>query len=276
MDDDVSAGGQASSSSSAAVGVTAAEEPSIRAWFKTACVTTSQKVTLYDNSTLTLSCISDFRAHQGRVQLFCYNKTNFDFSRTEVVVGTVEELVVRQQGPAVVISAGDEGRVMLAIDCMKPFEGPVPVTVSFYLGGMPYKYNLNLPITIASFFEPIPTDKATYMARWKALDNEVQEVFTSEQQFSHAVLGQLRNTIFTGLKFGPAAELDVTEKSITGSCSFRTGTAIPGDASGNLVSVGAMMRLEADPAQSRFRITVRSKHPKVSSAIKEIIKSHAM
>ena len=34
-----------------------------------------------------------------------------------------------------------------------------------------------------------------------------------------------------------------------------------------------MIRLEADLAQSRFRVTIRAKHPLISQALKSIIKS---
>ena len=57
-----------------------------------------------------------------------------------------------------------------------------------------------------------------------------------------------------------------------GSASFRTGTLGPDGTTA--LSVGVMMRVEADTAQDRFRVTVRSKHMKISQAIMHIFKSH--
>jgi hypothetical protein len=130
---------------------------------------------------------------------------------------------------------------------------------------------LLLPVNAASFFEPLPTDKATYMARWKALENEVQEVFVCARPIDGAALAHMRNVVFPGLRVGFAAELDATEKTATGSVSFRTGTLGP---DGAAISVGAMIRVEADPGQNRYRVTIRAKHPKVSNALKQIVKGH--
>ena len=45
---------------------------------------------------------------------------------------------------------------------------PFCVVIFFFL--------LQLPITAASFFEPLPTDKAAFMTRWKALEGEKGEI----------------------------------------------------------------------------------------------------
>ena len=111
------------------------------------------------------------------------------------------------------------------------------------------------------------------MARWKALENEVQEVFSTSQSLDAAHLAQLRGSLVAGLHIGIAAGLDASEKTLTGCASFRTGTPVPGGAEGALVAIGAMFRLEADSAQGRYRITVRSKHIKASQAIRDLFKS---
>jgi len=70
------------------------------------------------------------------------------------------------------------------------------------------------------------------------------------------------------LKLGLAADLD-SDTTITGCTSFRTGTMGP---DGAAISVGAMIRLEADVAGGRFRATVRSKNGPVAQALKNAFK----
>ena len=81
----------------------------------------------------------------------------------------------------------------------------------------------------------------------------------------------IRNTLGPALKLGPATGLD-TETTYTACATFRTGTTAP-DGSG-LISVGGMMRLEADAAQGRVRVTARAKHGTVALAMKNAIKAH--
>lgn len=111
------------------------------------------------------------------------------------------------------------------------------------------------------------------MSRWKSLDGaelEQQEVFVSHIPITPNYVNAVRMKCIPGLKMGLATGLD-TDLTVTACCSFRTGTAAP-DGSGN-ISVGALMRIEGDAASSRFRITVRAKHPKIAEAIKNIVKS---
>jgi hypothetical protein len=82
-------------------------------------------------------------------------------------------------------------------------------------------------------------------------------------------LSHVRSTIIPALHIGAAIGLD-SDSTVTGSCSFQTGTV---GADGSLISVGAMMRLEADIAQNRFRLTVRAKHPLIVSALRSIIQA---
>lgn len=83
-------------------------------------------------------------------------------------------------------------------------------------------------------------------------------------------MASIRNTLGPALKLGQATGLD-TDTTYTGCATFRTGTTAP-DGSG-LISVGGMMRLEADAANGRIRVTARAKHGMVALAMKDAIKS---
>lgn len=269
MDDDTDAPSYASDTAGGFVYLTAEETAQVEAAsLKALLAPAGQKSVLLDNSTITVSCMTDYRQHQGRLMFTFYNKSMYEFSSVSVEAGSVDGLGVKQQGPAVIVTAGDEGKVQLALASEKPFTDAPKLTLSFSAGGGMYRYSLPVPVTIASFFDPIPMDKATYMQRWKMLENEIQEVFGSSKAVTADLCGAIKTSMFPGLKIGHCAELD-TERTATGCCSFRTGTTGP---DGKLISVGAMLRLEADFAQSRFRITIRSKHPMVSQGIFKLIK----
>jgi hypothetical protein len=228
LDDDVSTSG------SGAVGVTAEEGDSVKSWFHAASIAaTGQRVVLYQNSTLAVSIISEYRAHQGRLQLFVYNKSHYDFARFEVNIHCKEDgLTARTQGCPVLVTAGDEARVMIAVESLAPFNESPALDIAFSMSGVNYKYALKLPVTISCFFEALPSDKNTYMQRWKSLDGEVQEVFTAGRPIGPELLGHLRSVLVPGLHIGLAAELDTSDKTVTGSVSFKTGTPVSGGPEG--------------------------------------------
>lgn len=184
-------------------------------------------------------------------------------------MNSTPELIVKIQSPPPELQAGQELVALIAADCFKPFKEPVNVILSFDAGYSEHSYTLRLPILLSSFFDPVPSDRDTYMARWKMLENEVQEIFPTERPLDREFLGFVRNTLFPKLKIGLATDLDTSERTCTGSFSLQTGTTT---ADGKTVSVGGMLRLEADVNQKRFRVTIRSKHPLVSQAIKDILK----
>ena len=80
----------------------------------------------------------------------------------------------------------------------------------------------------------------------------------------------LRNSILPNLNIGMATDID-SATTATGSSLFRTGTMGPDGATPNVV--GAMMRLEADVASGRFRITVHSKSKVVGAGLVSTIKT---
>ena len=165
--------------------------------------------------------------------------------------------------------------MMITTECLKPFtlsQAP-SLTLSFSCASNAFRVPLQLPLTISSFFEPIPLDKATYMARWKALegaDKEVQEVFESSRPVTPELVTYIRTTMFSALRIAATADID-SDLTATGCGTLKTGTIGP-DGSTPIV-VGAMLRLEGAAPQKSFRITVRAANKTVASSIRDIHKT---
>jgi len=262
----------AAPSSSQSSNLSASAQEQVNVLYKRALIAgTGVKAQLLDTDEVTISTSAEYRAHAGRMTMTIYNKANSDLTDFRVEVPTLEQLVVRIQPPSARIVAGDEGRAMFAIDCMRPFVDSPLVNISFSLDRRQYNYSLKLPISAASFFEAISTNKETYMARWKALESEKgeqQEVFSASKPIDSNTLAFIRQQLVPALKLGLAEGLD-NENTVTGCSSFRTGTPGP---DGNPIAVGGMIRIEADTKGNRFRVTVRAKHPTIALALKEAYK----
>ena len=192
MDDDASsspksqARGRTASTSSAA-GLSSDVLAEVPKWLRAAAQVRvpTTKAVLLKSDLLTITVSADFRAHQARLAVFFDNTSNFDILNLKVSVACVASsagaINVKQQDPSVRVSPGEETRLQLALESARPFSDayPLEMDVKFTVSGSPYAYTLLLPVTASSFFEPLPSDKATYMGRWKSLDGadaEAQQV----------------------------------------------------------------------------------------------------
>lgn len=98
------------------------------------------------------------------------------------------------------LAPGEEAKLLVAIDCMRPYVDCPDFDVSFTLSGRPHRYALRLPLAPCAFFDPAVCDKATYMQRWNALgpECEVKDVFACFRAVDAAFMNQVRNNLSTG------------------------------------------------------------------------------
>lgn len=232
------------------------------------------KNALFTNNFMEITVSSDYRNHQGRVIVFIHNKSNRDIRNIgfEVTSPAIDQqfLQVRTQITATNAAGGEEVRAQLAIECLRPFHDAVMGNLTFHYDGSAYQYDLPLPVFLPNFCTPLPSDKNTYMTRWKAITaekTEAQHVFAAAKPITPDMIRHVQTVLMPGMSVGVAEGLD-NDKTFTGSCTFMTGTMA---ADGKPVAVGALMRLEGEPAANKYRITVRATHPTVSAAIKDFI-----
>lgn len=239
------------------------------------CRTAASHCTLLNNKFIDVSFSAEYRAHQGRLALFFKNQSSSIITGLKVTVDSVKDdyITFKQIDPPASIDPSVEVKAQYAVECLRPI--PIDdvwpnLSIDFVVGGIQYAYALCMPVSIVSFCEPLPSDKATYMGRWKAIEGEgteAQQVFSSSTAIDANLMKHVKTVIFPGMGVGAAEGLD-NERTATGSASFRTGTV---GADGKTVAIGVLMRLEGDPTQNKFRITVRSKHPSVAQGIKKFI-----
>lgn len=273
LDDDFA---PSSSSAASSGGLSAAIQEKMKAQLKAAYMTRglNSKTVLVETDFVSISVASEYHGQQGRMFVFVYNKGNFDLTGFEFSLPTVDGVAFKlAQAPSSRIIAGDEARIAIALMAMKPFKDTSPQAIfSFTVQSSSQKYEVPLPIAVSSFCQTLTLDKPTYMNTWKnitAENTEAQVVFTSGSSVSPQLLDRIRAVMMPALGVGIAEGLD-NDKTFTGCTTFMTGTAL---ADGKFATVGALLRLEGDPNQNKFRITVRSTNPVVSQAIKDQIVS---
>jgi AP-2 complex subunit alpha len=244
----------------------------LKGWFNSSITAASgQRSLLYEDDVIKISVTGEFRAHQGRMSLFFQNLSDKPITNFAVTIPTMDYLAVQTQNSPPTINNGQETCMKIMANCILPFADVPQLEVSF-TSGSPRVYALRLPILASCYFEPITINKEGYMARWKSLEadkTEVQEIFQSPKPIDADLLTHIRTNLFQSLHIAPSEGLD-GPMTATGCCSLRYANP----EGGAPLVYGTLLRIEGDANKKVFRITVRSKHATVSSAVRNIFKGH--
>lgn len=259
-------------SSGPAIGLSADQVGELRGYFNH--LVTSPQGILFQNNLVELRVQHEYRGSQGRLALHIVNCGTQEITNIQVDIPEVPHLKIQTQPPSVRAAISEQTTMQVAVECMQPFADAPEVHVAFTVGGQNYLYPLRLPIVATSFFEPAILDNTNFMQRWGALagpEREVQEVFQAGKPITAEYMTELRQVLVQALRIGEGQGLDATPFTFTGAATFRTGTLGPDGVT--KVSVGCMMRLEANAAANAFRITARAVHGRVAEGLRNVIKA---
>lgn len=146
-------------------------EPKLRAWFNSVVFGAGKTVTMYEDAFVRLSISFEYRAHQGRIAIYVNNLHGGDLSQVRFEFPSVEFLrIATTQEVGSNINFGEQSRILLAVECLRPFAEAPEFKLSFSTDRSSHVYPLRLPVTATCFFEPVILDKPSYMQRWKALE----------------------------------------------------------------------------------------------------------
>ncbi len=254
------------------VTLSAEAESKMKVFYNNACSTKgfSNAKPLMENEAISVSVAHEYRGHQGRMLLTVINRGRYDITDLEGEMSTFDGVVFKVLGPSQkVVSAGGESKFQIASECQRPFRGVPNFKLSFKIGASRHEYSILVPTSPLSFSSSLSFDQATFMARWNAItaeNTQNQQIFVCARPINPDLLAMLKNSLMPALNIGHIEGID-NDKTFTGACSFTAAS------DGKPVAVGVLLRLEGDPAQNRFRITVRATNPVVSMAIKDSLVS---
>ena len=180
------ASSSSSSSSSSVLGISGENLMAVQRWHDAAVLLIGKpaepgenvalrRAVLYEDDSTSVNYAAEFRAHQGRVAVFLTNKGAVGWTDIHCHLPSLDHLAIKSQAPPTTCARGEEVRLQLMVECLRPYETSPILQISFS-SSTQHSYSLRLPITPASFFEPVNTDKGTYMTRWKVLEGENAEV----------------------------------------------------------------------------------------------------
>ena len=255
--------------------ITADLLPQMRTAFSKLCI--SPAGVLFENPIIQVGVKHEYRGSQGRVQIFFGNNSaSSQMTNFKADIPSVPYLRVQAQGTdgitagTATIAPKTQGKLQLMVEVLSPFADAAEIRLSFALDGVQYDYPLRLPVVATCFNSAVTDlDAGNFMQRWKALtgDKEQQEI-VQKAGIDEAMMSKLAAAFSSGFRFSKTPGLDATPNTLSGAATFRSGAK---DQNGNPITVGCLLRIEANMGAGAFRVTARTLHPTCSKAVKNVV-----
>jgi len=270
-------GGGASTNSSGGdvQGISTAIMPKVLDCFRKGCVRGKQL--LYMDGALQIGIQQQYTGHQGKIMLFVANKSQTN-SVTQLNV-EIEETTFLAWAPNTsrsvkknsTLQPGEQTKLMVQFMSMKPFVSPPELRLS-YVGtnGTRYKYALRLPVVLTRFIAPAAGMNAQkYTGLWQTIPDtkQAQAVCDAGSPIASS-MGPIKCLVKSGLRLGIVENVTNNQYVICGAGSFKTGSK---DSNGKQLMVGCLLKLECNPSNNKYRVTVRAHHLDVAKAVKTIV-----
>jgi len=217
---------------------------------------------LYEDSTIQLGIKSEYHNHLGRIALFAGNKTQFTLTNFIVQTKSQNELKLSVAQPiAQTIPAATQLNQLYALECNGVFKSPPVLLIQYHMNGMPNTLQLQFPVSIGKFLEPIIMNCQDFFTRWRQIGGpprESQIIFKTPNPID---INKTR-TILTNLHFGICENVDPNKNNFVGAAVFH---------SIDLGKIGCLLRLEPNIEQQMYRLTLRTTNELVTETLRNFI-----
>ncbi|KAJ2695916.1 hypothetical protein H4218_004950 [Coemansia sp. IMI 209128] len=226
---------------------------------------------LYDGDEIQVGLVAQYKPPAGRVGVFLGNKSTAPIYDISITVTSVDEsnekqLVVQPaagQGPLPdsLMPLG-QARVFFDVKCTDVFATAPTLRIAYTMAGAPTVSELQMPVTIAHFIDPVTITVADFFSRWKQLGDaaigEAQNVLkTPFLSTDSGAIQWLRNVV-GGAGFALIQGADAEPDNIVG-----VGIATTENAG----RFGCLIRVEPKPAHGLTRVTIRATNPTVAKVV---------
>jgi AP-2 complex subunit alpha len=236
-------------------------------WLKRAMSTNGGP--LYDDGTLQIATKIEVKLSQARITLYYRNNGTSAINDLDLKIEDPAGLLrFELSSVAPTLEPNGQGTGILMVECMKPASPGPTIKISYKDTRLGKRSNqLNLPVTAATFNDPLQMNSADFNAKWNQLTaagQHKQEVFRPSQAIS---TDAVRTGLTGALKFGNVSGMpDESLYVIYGASSLKTGAPGPNN---EKVSVGCLVKIEMNVQSNAIRLTARTLHPAATIAVFE-------
>jgi hypothetical protein len=243
--------------------------PAVLDSFRKAC--TREKAVLCNDGNLQVGIQQKYKGFEGRVMIYLGNKGREPLERFRAEVEETKHLRWAPNTQRIVSSAAvaPGGNVSLNVrfHTMKPFVSPPQLRISYSVGNKERSYALRLPIVATRFVAPVAMAGPKFVGIFGQIPVAKQAQCVCDAGGSGLHIPQIKALIKSGLRMA-ICEATANQYVVCGAGSFKTGSK---DKAGKPLSVGVLVKLECNPNNNKYRITVRAHHLDVAKAVQTIL-----
>ncbi|KAJ2518398.1 hypothetical protein H4217_003358 [Coemansia sp. RSA 1939] len=229
---------------------------------------------LFDGDEIQVGVVAQYKPPAGRVGVFLGNKTAapiYDIA----IHAFVRDDNSGDDGPALVVRPAPgqdplpgslmplgQARLFFDVTCQRIFTAPPSLRITYTMAGAPTVAELQLPVTMGHFIDPVTIPVSDFFARWKQLGDsaigEAQSILKSPFLATDASASQWLRNVVGGMGFALINGADPEPDNLVG-------VGIATTESGG--RFGCLLRVEPKPSHGLTRVTVRATSPDVASAV---------
>jgi hypothetical protein len=256
LDDMFGGGGGAAAAPSAG----AAVDPAQIAEMHRALITSGGGGKILETAEMQLAVQApQFRLSQGRLQLLIGDKSGSGLSGVALTFAPTPAMRIAVQGLASAVPAGGQMKALLCVQAMAPFSDPPSCTVTYRSNatGAVVSATVKCPCFVGSFVTPLPLDGPNFKKRWMGLTGPREAVAILDMPGSgpREDMALLTRYVTERLHCAVVDGIDASPYVLSAVGTFQTGKD---GANGKKVTVGTMLRLQANPKIGKVKFTVHS------------------
>ncbi|KAH8927377.1 Adaptor protein complex AP-2 alpha subunit [Atractiella rhizophila] len=227
---------------------------------------------LWEDGQIQIGMKTEFHGHMGRLAIYFGNKidrslesftSTIDKSQMEdpeALEITIPKIVANTIGPITQIQQ------LVHVECKDIFKKPPILKVS-YLAGSLQVLNLQLPLFLSKFIEPVAKlPAADFFERWKQIGGpprESQSIFPIKLKGDTEIDVERNKKIVSGLRMGLLDGIDPNPINIVAAGVLHMSTN---------GKVGCLVRYEPNKDAKLARLTIRTTNENVSQQLMELFK----
>ncbi|GBM58752.1 AP-2 complex subunit alpha-2 [Araneus ventricosus] len=217
-----------------------------------------QNGVLYESNILLIYVESDFQKYRGSIRLKYKNKT---FQVMESFVSFFpndndhNKLQLRTKPNSTTIPANEEITQDVEVECIQDFTCRPALYLNFFCEGLHQRLDLQLPVTLNKFIEPITLTYDQFFTKWNSLQHCKE--YSSTFPAKYIMNKELLRTKLNGLGLSILENIDKNLDNFVCAGIFYS-QSLP---------VGILLRLECNFPNFMYRLTIRSIKETVSEEI---------
>ncbi|KAJ2487869.1 hypothetical protein EV174_000300 [Coemansia sp. RSA 2320] len=223
---------------------------------------------LYDGDEIQVGLVAQYKPPAGRIGVFLGNKATapiYNISIHMVVKGEEQLAILQAPGqdplPESLMPLG-QARLYFDVKCLGVFATAPTLRITYTMAGSPTVSELQTPVTVAHFMDPVTITVSDFFARWKQLGDadigEAQCVLKTPFLSTDATAVQWLRNVVGGAGFALIQGADSEPDNIVGVGIATT------EAAGRF---GCLIRVEPKPSHGLTRVTIRATNPIVAKVV---------